>query len=89
MSRPSAFLVTVMTLATLTLLVAVRARAEGDAGGFATPATARPTGFGAIGQYVISMGATTDEHLFIHGESGGAWQLQLSPALDSLIGGWF
>jgi opacity protein-like surface antigen len=84
MSRPRVFIFLTMALATR-VLVAAPARAEGDAGGFATPATAGPTGFGALGQYVISMGATTDEHLFIHGESGGAWQLQLSPALDYFI----
>jgi hypothetical protein len=72
-----------LTLAMLTLTMSVTARAE-DAG-FATPATAGPTGFGAVGQYVVSAGATTDEHLFIHGESGGGWQLQLSPALDYFL----
>ena len=31
------------------------------------------------------MGATTDEHLFLHKQSGGGWQLQLSPALDYFL----
>jgi hypothetical protein len=72
-----AFVLTVLTLAG-----AGTARAEGEAGGFAPAATG--TGFGAPGQFVFSMGPTTDQHLFFHKE-GGAWQLQLSPALDYFV----
>ncbi len=61
------------------------ARAEGEAAGFAPATTSGGTGFGAPGQIVISMGPTTDEHVFFHKQSGGGWQLQLSPALDYFL----
>jgi hypothetical protein len=70
------------TLALPTL--AGNARAEPEAAGFA-PAAPTGSGFGAPGQIVLSMGATTDEHFFFHKQSGGGWQLQLSPALDYFL----
>jgi hypothetical protein len=72
--------------AALMLAGAGAARAEGEAAGFAPAAAATGgTGFGVAGQLVLSMGATTDEHLFLHKQSGGGWQLQLSPALDYFL----
>jgi hypothetical protein len=56
-------------------------------GGFA-PAPASATdaagSFGAVGQLVLSLGATADEPFFFH-KSGGAWQLQLAPAADYFL----
>ncbi len=59
------------------------ARAEGEAAGFA-PTTEAAAGFGGLGQLVLSMGPTADEHLFFH-KGGGSWQLQLAPAADYFI----
>jgi hypothetical protein len=56
----------------------------GGGSGFA-PATAGGTGFGLTGQFVVSIGATADEHLFFHKQSGGGWQLGLQPALDYFV----
>jgi hypothetical protein len=72
--------VLVLTLS-ITLASAGAARAE-DAG-FA-PAVDAAGGFGTIGQLVLSLGPTTDEHLFFH-KGGGHWQLQLAPAADYFI----
>jgi len=58
---------------------------EGEPGGSFAPAAAVGSSFGLPGQLVLSMGATTDEHLFFHKQSGGGWQLQLSPALDYFL----
>ena len=65
-----------------TLATASDARAEGEAG-FA-PVTEAAAGFGAVGQLVLSMGPTSDEHLFFH-KGGGSWALQLAPAADTFI----
>jgi hypothetical protein len=54
-----------------------------EGGGFA-PAAGGP-GFGTTGQFAVSMGATADEHLFFHKQSGGGWQLHLAPALDYFV----
>jgi hypothetical protein len=65
------------------LASATTARAEGETPGFAPVADAAG-GFGAVGQIVLSLGATADEHFFFH-KSGGAWELQLAPAADYFI----
>jgi opacity protein-like surface antigen len=59
------------------------ARAEGETAGFA-PVAEPAAGFGGMGQLVLSMGPTTDEHLFFH-KDGGGWQLQLAPAADYFL----
>lgn len=74
----------VLAAVLLTLAAARAARAQGEAG-FAPAPAAGGTGFGAPGQFVISMGPTTDQHLFFHKQSGGGWQLQLSPSLDYFV----
>jgi hypothetical protein len=74
-----------ITLVVMTFALPRPARAEGETNGFAPTSTSGGTGFGAPGQIVISMGPTTDEHLFFHKQSGGGWQLQLSPALDYFL----
>lgn len=74
-----------IALVATTLALARPAHAAGEAAGFAPTSTSGGTGFGAPGQIVISMGPTTDEHVFFHKQSGGGWQLQLSPALDYFL----
>ena len=59
------------------------ARAEGEAAGFAPTAEAGG-GFGAMGQLVLSLGGTADEHFFFH-KSGGAWELHVAPSGDYFI----
>jgi hypothetical protein len=83
-----------MTLYTRTLGAAIltlagagtaQAASEAETGGFAAaPTAAAGSGFGAPGQFVLSMGATSGEHALYHKE-GGNWQLQLSPALDYFV----
>jgi len=73
----------VVALALTSLVAARPARAQNEAG-FA-PAATSGSGFGAPGQIVLSMGPTTDEHLFFHKSTGGGWTLQLSPALDYFL----
>jgi hypothetical protein len=59
---------------------------ETAGGGFApAPAAGGGTGFGAQGQFVASMGLSTQEHLFFHKQSGGGWQLGIQPALDYFV----
>jgi hypothetical protein len=76
----------------LTLAAAPGARAatssetEGESGGFApAAATSAGTGFGQTGQFVVSMGLTSGQHAFFHKQSGGGWQLGLSPSLDYFL----
>lgn len=79
----------ILSLAALFLFSAVPAASAqetsppAEGGGFATAAGG--PGFGTTGQFVISMGATADEHLFFHKASGGGWTLHLAPALDYFI----
>jgi hypothetical protein len=87
MPRPFASTALAFAVTLLAAASAANAQSEPPAGaGFAPPpAAAAGTGFGAAGQIVLSMGPTTGEHLFLHAQSGGNWQLQLSPALDYFL----
>jgi hypothetical protein len=51
------------------------------------PFSASPSaGFGAIGQWVLTMRTAGDEgYVFLHKASGGAWELSLHPSLDYFI----
>lgn len=81
----------------LALLLAGSARAQDtdDSAPFAanktTPApfaVAPSSGFGAIGQWVLTMRTTEDGgYFFFHKPSGGDWALSLHPALDYFITG--
>jgi hypothetical protein len=60
---------------------------EKESSGFApaTNAELNPaTSFGTAGQFVLTMGARTGQHLLYH-KQGSAWQLQLQPALDYFV----
>jgi hypothetical protein len=51
------------------------------------PFAASPSaGFGAIGQWVLTMKTTGDNgYVFFHNPSGGPWELSLHPSLDYFI----
>ena len=61
-----------------------RARAQEQPGGFAPPSSPA-AGFGAVGQWVLTMGFTSGEYLFLHKQSGGGWQIGFRPTADYFL----
>jgi hypothetical protein len=69
----------------LLLLSATHARAADEPGGFA-PAAAPGGGFGATGQWVLSLGGHNGDYAFVNKHSGGgSTTVQLQPSLDYFI----
>ena len=84
-------------LALVALLAASNARAQDDdsapfANNKTSPAPfaiAPSSGFGAIGQWVLTMRTTQDGGFFYLHKGGDSWELNLHPAIDYFINGRF
>jgi hypothetical protein len=70
-------------LAACALTFVPRARAEEPAG-FA-PGAMAGAGFGALGQWVLTMGFDRGEYAAFHGHTGGGWDIAIAPSADYFI----
>lgn len=73
-----------LALAGALSLTSGRAAAQQPSAGFA-PAAYPGAGFGAVGQWVLTMGFTSGEYAFFHKQSGGGWQIGIRPTADYFL----